>query len=158
MLLYFMGMHSDRAASVSPSISPQPVLTHTASNHENISRPSSSPCASHADDSQQMQKIEKMYPSKFEVFRKRSKESLSFKKRKRNHHEPISLDHSMLSPYYPHSAGTSPASPKSPISSSVGHQCRCRRCSLLPLEECEPKEVSALFKFLRKSKVIPFYS
>ena len=31
--------------------------------------------------------------------------------------------------------------------------CRGRRCSLLPLEECEPKEVSALFKFLRKRKV-----
>ena len=51
-----------------------------------------------------------------------------------------------------HSAGTSPEarSPRSPVSPG---QCRCRRCSFLPLEECEPKEVSALFKFLRKSKV-----
>lgn len=39
----------------------------------------------------------------------------------------------------------SPASPAGP--------CKCRRCSLLPLEECEPKEMNALFKFLRKSKV-----
>ena len=42
-------------------------------------------------------------------------------------------------------SSTSPGSPSSP--------CRCRRCSLLPLEECEPKEVSALFKFLRRRKV-----
>ena len=53
-----------------------------------------------------------------------------------------------LSPY----PGTSPElrSPRSPTSPG---QCRCRRCSLLPLEECEPKEMNALFKFLRKSKV-----
>jgi len=38
--------------------------------------------------------------------------------------------------------------PRSPTSPG----CRCRRCSLLPLEDCEPKEVSALFKFLRKRK------
>ena len=42
-------------------------------------------------------------------------------------------------------------SPRSPASPGV--PCKCRRCSLLPLEECEPKEMSALFKFLRKSKV-----
>lgn len=54
-----------------------------------------------------------------------------------------------LSPY----PGTSPElrSPRTPTSPG---QCRCRRCSLLPLEECEPKEMNALFKFLRKSKVI----
>lgn len=39
-------------------------------------------------------------------------------------------------------------SPPSPAS-----QCKCRRCSILHLEECEPKEMNALFKFLRKSKV-----
>ena len=33
------------------------------------------------------------------------------------------------------------------------HGCRCRRCSLLPLDDCEPKEVSALFRFLRRRKV-----
>lgn len=51
--------------------------------------------------------------------------------------------------------GTSPPmrrsmsrSPPSPAS-----QCKCRRCSILHLEECEPKEMNALFKFLRKSKV-----
>ena len=49
------------------------------------------------------------------------------------------------------SLSTSPGSPTSPSPSSAS--CRCRRCSLLPLEECEPKEVSALFKFLRKRKV-----
>merc|ERR1719237_185839 len=32
------------------------------------------------------------------------------------------------------------------------HGCRCRRCSLLPLDDCEPKEVSALFRFLRRRK------
>ena len=50
--------------------------------------------------------------------------------------------------------GTSPEnrSPRSPASPGV--PCKCRRCSLLPLEECEPKEMSALFKFLRKSKVM----
>ena len=45
-------------------------------------------------------------------------------------------------------------SPRSPA--SPGGPCKCRRCSLLPLEECEPKEMNALFKFLRKSKVIGF--
>ena len=49
--------------------------------------------------------------------------------------------------------GVSPEnrSPRSPA--SPGGPCKCRRCSLLPLEECEPKEMNALFKFLRKSKV-----
>lgn len=42
-------------------------------------------------------------------------------------------------------------SPSSPGGSN--HACRCRRCSLLPLEECEPKEVSMLYRFLRKTKV-----
>ena len=54
--------------------------------------------------------------------------SLSFSRSKSR--EEVGLDHSPPSP-----------------------GCRCRRCSLLPLEECEPKEVSALFKFLRKRKV-----
>ena len=31
--------------------------------------------------------------------------------------------------------------------------CKCRRCSLLHIDECDPKEVSSLFKFLRKRKV-----
>ncbi len=44
-----------------------------------------------------------------------------------------------------------PRSPSSPGGSN--HACRCRRCSLLPLEECEPKEVSMLYRFLRKTKV-----
>lgn len=49
-------------------------------------------------------------------------------------------------------SGTSPEnrSPRTPTSPG---NCRCRRCSLLPLEECESKDMSALFKFLRKSKV-----
>ncbi len=55
--------------------------------------------------------------------------------------------------------GTSPpgsasgwrSSSRSPPSPNSG--CKCRRCSILHLEECEPKEMSALFKFLRKSKV-----
>ena len=70
----------------------------------------------------------------------------------------MSLDSSMLSVNHPYA--TTPTSPRSPCSPSgsqcpsMSRQCRCRRCSLLPLEECEPKEVSALFKFLRKSKVI----
>ena len=37
------------------------------------------------------------------------------------------------------------------------HGCRCRRCSLLPLDDCEPKEVSALFRFLRRRKVAIFF-
>ncbi|CAB4062232.1 unnamed protein product [Lepeophtheirus salmonis] len=58
------------------------------------------------------------------------------------------------------SGENSPTRIESGKSSSVGSSlnnnvpCKCRRCSLFPLEECEPKEVSALFKFLRKSKVI----
>ncbi len=40
------------------------------------------------------------------------------------------------------------------LPSSPDRHCRCRRCSLLPLEECEPKEVSMLYRFLRKSKVV----
>ena len=98
------------------------------------------------------QKAEKSNSFRFKEFRKRSKESLSFRRRKR-HKEPGSLDSSMLSVNHPYSI--SPTGSRSPVSPS-GHtptQCRCRRCSLLPLEECEPKEVSALFKFLRKSKV-----
>lgn len=47
--------------------------------------------------------------------------------------------------YSQKSLSRSPPSPNS--------QCKCRRCSILHLEECEPKEMSALFKFLRKSKV-----
>ena len=49
-------------------------------------------------------------------------------------------------------SGTSPPNrmPRTPPSPS---QCKCRRCSILHLEECEPKEMNALFKFLRKSKV-----
>ena len=43
---------------------------------------------------------------------------------------------------------------RSPPSPNAG--CKCRRCSILHLEECEPKEMNALFKFLRKSKVIYF--
>ncbi|XP_040564137.1 3',5'-cyclic-AMP phosphodiesterase 4C isoform X7 [Lepeophtheirus salmonis] len=56
------------------------------------------------------------------------------------------------------SGENSPTRTESGKSSSVGSSlnnnvpCKCRRCSLFPLEECEPKEVSALFKFLRKSK------
>ena len=56
-------------------------------------------------------------------------------------------------------SGTSPPGgfnrmPRSPTSPS---QCKCRRCSILHLEECEPKEMNALFKFLRKSKVYTHY-
>ena len=39
------------------------------------------------------------------------------------------------------------------LSPTASPGCRCRRCSLLPLDECDPKEVSSLFKFLRKRKV-----
>ena len=61
--------------------------------------------------------------------------------------------------------GRSPRTPTSPgggllsaqSSSQGSQQCKCRRCSLLPpLDDCEPKEMSALFKFLRKSKVRPW--
>ena len=44
-------------------------------------------------------------------------------------------------------------SPPSPGSAGGGGHCKCRKCSILHLEECEPKEMNALFKFLRKSKV-----
>lgn len=137
-------------------MSPQPqmVITHSASTHESMSSYRTSPPASYTEDVERIPKVEKSNSFKFKDFKKRSKESLSFRRRKR-HHEPISLDTStsMLSVNHPYSTGASPASPRSPISPSAV-QCRCRRCSLLPLEECEPKEVSALFKFLRKSKVI----
>ena len=143
-----------------PSISPQPqmVITHSSSTHEGMSsghRTSPTPSSHQSEDVEhQPIKVEKSSSFRFKDLRKRSKESLSFRRRKR-HTEPGSLDSSMLSVNHPYA--TSPVSPKSPISPSsigaTGNQCRCRRCSLLPLEECEPKEVSALFKFLRKSKV-----
>ena len=87
---------------------------------------------------------------RFKDFRKRSKESLSLRRNKNLHMTVDSGDNFLT--INAHSAGTSPEarSPRSPVSPG---QCKCRRCSLLPLEECEPKEVSALFKFLRKSKV-----
>ena len=94
---------------------------------------------------------EKPTPSfRFKDIRKRSKESLSFRRNKNHTTVDVGGDH--LLSINAHSAGTSPEarSPRSPVSPG---QCKCRRCSLLPLEECEPKEVSALFKFLRKSKV-----
>jgi hypothetical protein len=54
----------------------------------------------------------------------------------------------------PPCGGSSPRSlSRSPPSPSPSSQCKCRRCSILHLEECEPKEMNALFKFLRKSKV-----
>lgn len=94
-------------------------------------------------------KPEKSNTFRFKDFRKRSKESLSFRRNKR--HPTVDVGDNFLN-INAHSAGTSPEarSPRSPVSPG---QCKCRRCSLLPLEECEPKEVSALFKFLRKSKV-----
>lgn len=52
------------------------------------------------------------------------------------------------SPTSPGARRSMSRSPPSPAS-----QCKCRRCSILHLEECEPKEMNALFKFLRKSKV-----
>ena len=128
------------------------IITHSSSTHEGMSvYRTSPPAANHNDDCDQQaaHKVEKSNSFRFKDFRKKSRESLSFRRRKR-HQEPASLDSSMLSVNHPYS--TSPASPKSPISPGAS-QCRCRRCSLLPLEECEPKEVSALFKFLRKSKV-----
>ena len=126
------------------------VITHSSSTHEVMTSGS----VNHTEDIEphREQKAEKSNSFRFKEFRKRSKESLSFRRRKR-HKEPGSLDSSMLSVNHPYSI--SPTGSRSPVSPS-GHtptQCRCRRCSLLPLEECEPKEVSALFKFLRKSKV-----
>ena len=151
----------DRSSSVSPltpSISPQPqmVITHSSSIHEGlvVDPYSPPPSATNPDDAEHHhpQKVEKSNSFRFKDFRKRSKESLSFRRRKRKQ-EPMSLDSSMLAVNHPYSIhSTTPTSPRSPCSPSG--QCRCRRCSLLPLEECEPKEVSALFKFLRKSKVI----
>ena len=41
----------------------------------------------------------------------------------------------------------------SPAHSPTSPGCRCRRCSLLTLDECDAKEVNSLFKFLRKRKV-----
>ena len=61
-----------------------------------------------------------------------------------------------LSPY---GGGISPPPPRGGWSSrsrsppSPASQCKCRKCSILHLEECEPKEMNALFKFLRKAKV-----
>ena len=93
---------------------------------------------------------------RFKDLRKKGKDSLSFR-RTNKHHTTVDAaggapgNDNFLGISY-HSAGTSPEarSPRSPVSPG---QCKCRRCSFLPLEECEPKEVSALFKFLRKSKV-----
>eukprot|EP00095_Tigriopus_kingsejongensis_P004170 maker-scaffold53_size449031-snap-gene-2.12 protein:Tk04170 transcript:maker-scaffold53_size449031-snap-gene-2.12-mRNA-1 annotation:"camp-specific 3 -cyclic isoform f-like isoform x2" len=102
---------------------------------------------------------------KLKAFRKRSWETnpfaLSFRKNssKESAHHANSLSpraasghgdafqFECLSP----KSGMSPEnrSPRSPTSPGT---CRCRRCSLLPLEECEPKDMSALFRFLRKSK------
>lgn len=116
---------------------------------------------------------------RFKDFRKRSKESLSFRRSNRSscsHRSETPADFSVSSSL-PSSqqlltAAAAAAGPGGSCSGSVGQfgpnlspearsprspispgQCRCRRCSLLPLEECEPKEMSALFKFLRKSKV-----
>ena len=50
-------------------------------------------------------------------------------------------------------SGTSPPGSRLSRSPPSPSQCKCRRCSILHLEECEPKEMNALFKFLRKSKV-----
>ena len=158
---------------LTPSISPQPqmIITHSSSIQEGLSSEPYSPpqSATNPEDAEhhhlehhhlehhQPQKVEKSGSFRFKDFRKRSKESLSFRRRKRRQ-EPMSLDSSMLSVNHPYA--TTPTSPRSPCSPSgsqcpsMSRQCRCRRCSLLPLEECEPKEVSALFKFLRKSKVI----
>ena len=128
------------------------IITHSVSEHENVSS-ATSLYVNSTGDVEQKQKVDKSHSFTFKDFKKRSKESLSFKKRKRNK-EPMSIDSTLLSVNHPYSTGTSsPVSPKAPTSPG-GLQCRCRRCSLLPLEECEPKEVSALFKFLRKSKVI----
>ena len=141
------------------------IITHSSSIQEGLSSEPYSPpqSATNPEDAEhhhqehhhlehhQPQKVEKSGSFRFKDFRKRSKESLSFRRRKRRQ-EPMSLDSSMLSVNHPYA--TTPTSPRSPCSPSTPGQCRCRRCSLLPLEECEPKEVSALFKFLRKSKVI----
>ena len=156
-MVFLWFSNKDRSSSVSPltpSVSPQPqmIISHSSSTHEGISvYRTSPPPINHTEDADQHppHKVEKSNSFRFKDFRKKSRESLSFRRRKR-HQEPVSLDSSMLSVNHPYS--TSPVSPKSPCSPS-GNQCRCRRCSLLPLEECEPKEVSALFKFLRKSKV-----
>ena len=61
------------------------------------------------------------------------------------HLHPDFNSDSGFSPPRNRSASRSPTSPNA--------QCKCRRCSILHLEECEPKEMNALFKFLRKSKV-----
>ena len=146
----------DPTSSVSPQPSQSTMLTTGSCTTPNSLAPTPSPTPLNADDSEAAPKPEKSNTFKFKELRKRSKESLSFRRRKRNHEPMASLDHSMLSVNHPYSTGTSPLSPRSPISPG-GVQCRCRRCSFLPLEECEPKEVSALFKFLRKSKVIVLY-
>ena len=88
---------------------------------------------------------------RFKDLRKKGKDSLSFRRTNKHHTTVDAGGDNFLGINY-HSAGTSPEarSPRSPVSPG---QCKCRRCSFLPLEECEPKEVSALFKFLRKSKV-----
>lgn len=61
------------------------------------------------------------------------------------HLHPDFNSDSGFSPPRNRSVSRSPPSPNA--------QCKCRRCSILHLEECEPKEMNALFKFLRKSKV-----
>lgn len=88
--------------------------------------------------------------------------SLYFRKNSRDHSQEKSSQPNSLSPRSADSfqydslspnAGPSPEprSPRSPT--SPGAHCRCRRCSLLPLEECEPKEVNMLYRFLKKTKV-----
>ena len=49
-------------------------------------------------------------------------------------------------------AGVASAGPSSGASSKR-NSCNCRKCSIFSLEDCEPKEVSSVIKYLRFRKV-----
>lgn len=51
------------------------------------------------------------------------------------------------------SLGGGPASGPSSGASSKRNSCNCRKCSIFSLEDCEPKEVNSVIKYLRFRKV-----
>ena len=162
---------SPRSPSKYFSISPQSSVGY--SSFENL-EPDPAPSSGNVPvDSSGSGTGNKKTKNPFKEFRKKpgsSPFSLNLMRSKKSseklHDIPCTANHSGSSGYL-HPAdnslggfsdsGTSPPGggfnrmPRTPTSPSP---CKCRRCSILHLEECEPKEMNALFKFLRKSKVL----
>jgi hypothetical protein len=51
------------------------------------------------------------------------------------------------------SSNEHPVAPSSSALSSKRNSCTCRKCSIFNLDDCEPKEVSSVIKYLRFRKV-----